>query len=182
MRLRRDSLQIHSRAMNCASVSPSRLPAIQRRFVFVFRHRVGGRLQSLARVTALSCLPRCDGWRDPSGLLLTMRLADRDQARLGPHLVAIRTASLGDASRCGPQLEVWTSDAQPSDRLNLALPNFETYASATDPATAPEMEPTRLETAADRPEPWPLLSDGERAGRVRRVVRSPVRSRLPSFR
>lgn len=55
-----------------------------------------------------------------------------------PHLVAIRTASLDDASRCGPQLEVWTSDAQPSDRLNLALPNFETYASATDPATAPE--------------------------------------------
>src|SRR6266496_3920377 len=69
MRLRRDSLRIHGRTAYDASLSLSRLPAIQRRPVFVFRHRADGRFQALARLTTLSRLAQSDGWQDPSGLL-----------------------------------------------------------------------------------------------------------------
>jgi hypothetical protein len=69
MRLRRDSLRIHSRTAYDASLSLSRLPAIQRRPVFVFRHRADGSFQALARLTTLPCLAQSDGWQDPSGLL-----------------------------------------------------------------------------------------------------------------
>jgi hypothetical protein len=56
MPLRRDSLRIHSRTGYDASLSLSRLPAIQRRSVFVFRHRSDGSFQALARLTTLPCL------------------------------------------------------------------------------------------------------------------------------
>src|SRR5712671_3164402 len=56
MRLRRDSLRIHSRTGHDASLSLSRLPAIQRRPVFVFRHRADGGFQALARLTTFPCL------------------------------------------------------------------------------------------------------------------------------
>jgi len=52
-----------------ASLSLSRLPAIQWRPVFVFRHRADGSFQDLARLTTLPCLAQSDGWQDPSGLL-----------------------------------------------------------------------------------------------------------------
>src|ERR1700724_2976773 len=59
----------------------SRLPAIQRRPVFVFRHRADGSFQALARLTTLPCLAQSDGWQDPSGLLPWMRLADSSHDR-----------------------------------------------------------------------------------------------------
>src|SRR5207253_10095213 len=67
--LRRDSLRMHGRADHDASLSLSRLPASQRRSVFVFRGRAGGSFQVLARLTTLPCLAQSDGWQDPSGLL-----------------------------------------------------------------------------------------------------------------
>ena len=56
MLLRRDSLRIHSRTDYDASLSLSRLPAIQWRSVFVFRHRADGSFQALARLATLPCL------------------------------------------------------------------------------------------------------------------------------
>src|SRR6267143_1354782 len=56
MRLHRDSLRMHSRTDSDASLSLSRLPAIQRRSVFVFCHRADGSFQALARLTTLPCL------------------------------------------------------------------------------------------------------------------------------
>jgi hypothetical protein len=56
MPLRRDSLRIHCRTGYDASLSLSRLPAIQRRSVFVFRHRADKSFQALARLTTLPCL------------------------------------------------------------------------------------------------------------------------------
>src|SRR5437762_13345385 len=56
MRLLRDSLRIHSRTGYDASLSLSRLPASQRRSVFVLRHHAGESFQALARLTALPCL------------------------------------------------------------------------------------------------------------------------------
>ena len=51
-----DSLRIE-RSTGCnASLSLSRLPAIQRRSVFVFRRGAEGGFQALARLTTLSCL------------------------------------------------------------------------------------------------------------------------------
>jgi hypothetical protein len=44
-----------------------------------------------------------------------------------PHIVAITTASLDDPSWFNPQVDVWTSDAQPWDQMNHALPKFEKY-------------------------------------------------------
>src|SRR5438132_13794078 len=69
MRLRRDSLRIHSRTGYDASLSLSRLPASQRRSVFVLRPRDGGSFQALARLTALPCLAQRDGLQDSSGVL-----------------------------------------------------------------------------------------------------------------
>src|SRR5206468_6205145 len=69
MRLRRDSLRIHSRTGDDASLSLSRLPTIQRRSVFVLRDRADGSFQALARFTAFPCLAQSRGWQDPSGLL-----------------------------------------------------------------------------------------------------------------
>ena len=48
-----------------------------------------------------------------------------------PDLVAIRTASLDDPGWFNPQVEVWTSDAQPWDQMNPALPKFEKYPRST---------------------------------------------------
>ena len=42
-----------------------------------------------------------------------------------PHIVAIRAASLDDPSWFSPRRDVWTSDAQPWDYMNPALPKFE---------------------------------------------------------
>ncbi len=44
-----------------------------------------------------------------------------------PHIVAIRTASLDDPSWFNPQVDVWTSDAQPWDQMDSAIPKFEQY-------------------------------------------------------
>ena len=44
-----------------------------------------------------------------------------------PQFVAIRTASLDDASWLNPQMDVWTSDAHRWDHMNPALPKFEKY-------------------------------------------------------
>ena len=44
-----------------------------------------------------------------------------------PDIVAIRTASLDDASWFNPEMDVWTSDAHPWDQMNPALPKFEKY-------------------------------------------------------
>ena len=49
-----------------------------------------------------------------------------------PHIVAIRTASLDDPSWFNPQIDVWTSDAQPWDQMNPALPKLEKYAPQTE--------------------------------------------------
>jgi hypothetical protein len=56
MRLRRNSLRIHGRTGDDASLSLSGLPAIQRGVVFVFCDRAEGSFQALARLTTLSCL------------------------------------------------------------------------------------------------------------------------------
>jgi hypothetical protein len=44
-----------------------------------------------------------------------------------PQIVAIRTASLDDSSWFNPQVDVWTSDAHPWDRMDPALQKFEKY-------------------------------------------------------
>ncbi|MBL9170322.1 MAG: GFA family protein [Verrucomicrobiales bacterium] len=49
------------------------------------------------------------------------------QPQAATHIVAIRTASLDDPSWFHPQLEVWTSDAHPWDKMNPGLPRFEKY-------------------------------------------------------
>ena len=46
-----------------------------------------------------------------------------------PHLVAIRAASLDDPSGFCPQMDVWTIDALPWVKMDLALPKFEKYPS-----------------------------------------------------
>jgi hypothetical protein len=56
-----------------------------------------------------------------------------------PDILAIRTASLDDPSWINPQIDVWTSDAQPWDQMNPALPKFEKYpqfADSAEPVTA----------------------------------------------
>src|SRR5262245_25617008 len=53
MRLRCDSLRIHGRTIANVSLSLSGLPALQRRSVFVLRHRSEGSFQALARLAAL---------------------------------------------------------------------------------------------------------------------------------
>ena len=40
---------------------------------------------------------------------------------------AIRTASLDDPGSFNPQVDVWTSDAHPWDRMDPALPKFAKY-------------------------------------------------------
>jgi hypothetical protein len=69
MRLRRDSLRIHSRTGSDGALSLSRLPAIQRRSVFVVRHRAVERFQALAGLIPLLRLTQSCGWEDSSGLL-----------------------------------------------------------------------------------------------------------------
>ena len=49
------------------------------------------------------------------------------QPQAATHIVAVRTASLDDPSWFKPQLEVWTSDAQPWDHINPALTRFDKY-------------------------------------------------------
>ncbi len=44
-----------------------------------------------------------------------------------PNTVALRVASLDEPGCFEPQMDVWTSDAQPWDDMNPALPNFEKY-------------------------------------------------------
>jgi hypothetical protein len=44
-----------------------------------------------------------------------------------PQLVGIRPGSLDDPGCFQPQLDMWTSDAQPWDVMNPALPKFEKY-------------------------------------------------------
>jgi hypothetical protein len=56
-------------------------------------------------------------------------LAKPDSA---PQIVAIRTASLDDPSWFNPQVDVWTSDAQPWDQMNPALPKFKEYPPQTE--------------------------------------------------
>jgi hypothetical protein len=92
MRLRRDSLPIHSPAGSDASLSLWRLPAGKRRAVFVFRHRAGGSFQALARLAPLSCIAKRKGRHDPPGVLFRMRRADGGQARC-------RSSICGDQNR-----------------------------------------------------------------------------------
>jgi hypothetical protein len=44
-----------------------------------------------------------------------------------PHLIGIRTASLDDPSWFKPEADMWTSDAQPWDHMDPAVPKFEKY-------------------------------------------------------
>lgn len=44
-----------------------------------------------------------------------------------PSIVAIRAASLDDPGWFAPQMDVWTSDAQPWDQMNPVLPKHELY-------------------------------------------------------
>lgn len=44
-----------------------------------------------------------------------------------PQIVAIRTASMDDPSWFNPQVDVWTSDAQPWDHMDPAIPKYELY-------------------------------------------------------
>lgn len=44
-----------------------------------------------------------------------------------PQVVGIRPGSLDDPGWFQPQLDMWTSDAQPWDVMNPALPKFEKY-------------------------------------------------------
>ncbi len=44
-----------------------------------------------------------------------------------PQIAAIRTASLDDPSGFNLQMDVWTCDAHPWDKMNPALPKFEKY-------------------------------------------------------
>lgn len=44
-----------------------------------------------------------------------------------PHIVALRTASLDDPSWFNQEVDVWTSDAEPWDQMDPALPKFEKY-------------------------------------------------------
>jgi hypothetical protein len=41
--------------------------------------------------------------------------------------IAITAASLDDPSEFRPQMDTWTSDAQPWDKMNPAVPKFEKY-------------------------------------------------------
>lgn len=47
----------------------------------------------------------------------------------GPQIIALRTASLDDQSWFSQQIDVWTSDAHPWDKMDPALPKFEKYPS-----------------------------------------------------
>jgi hypothetical protein len=51
-----------------------------------------------------------------------------------PHIVAIRSASLDDPSWFDPQVDVWTSDAQPWNQMIPSLAKFEKYPSFGDSA------------------------------------------------
>ena len=44
-----------------------------------------------------------------------------------PHIVALRTASLDDASWFKPQMDVWTCDAHTWDKMDSAIPKFDKY-------------------------------------------------------
>src|SRR5215472_12490653 len=56
-----------------------------------------------------------------------------------PQFVAIRTASLDDPGWFNPQVDVWTSDTHPWDRMNPALPKFEKYPPSGDSADASQL-------------------------------------------
>ena len=51
-----------------------------------------------------------------------------------PHLIGIRAGSLDDPSWFKPAYDIWTSEAQPWDCMNPALPKFEKYPSFARPA------------------------------------------------
>jgi len=53
-----------------------------------------------------------------------------------PQFVAIRAASLDDPSWFSPQMDVRTSDAQPWDQMNPALPKSEKYPPLAPPQQA----------------------------------------------
>ncbi len=132
MRLRRDSLRIHSRTGYDASLSLSRLPAIQRRSVFVFRHRADGSLPTEAFKLLQGSLrfhasPSQMGGKTHRGFCPECGSPIQAKPDSSPHIVAIRTASLDDPSWFNPQVDVWKSDAQPWDQMNPALPKFEKY-------------------------------------------------------
>ncbi len=44
-----------------------------------------------------------------------------------PEITAIRTASLDDPSWFEAQVEAWTADAHPGDKLDPSIPKFEKY-------------------------------------------------------
>jgi hypothetical protein len=127
MRLWRDSLRIHSRTDDDASLSLSRLPAIQRRTVFVVRDCAGGSFQAFARLATLPCVVQCKGRQDQSGFCPECGSPILVKTDPNPNTVAIRTASLDDPSWFNLQVDVWTSDAHPWDQMNPALPKYERY-------------------------------------------------------
>lgn len=55
------------------------------------------------------------------------RLTAGEKAEGTSPIVAIDAASLDDSGSFRPQMDVWTSDAQPWVHMNSALPKFEKY-------------------------------------------------------
>jgi len=71
--------------------------------------------------------PRSSGGKTHRGFCADCGSPILAKTDANPDIVAIRTASLDDASWFNPQMDVWTSDAHPWDQMNPALPKFEKY-------------------------------------------------------
>jgi hypothetical protein len=59
------------------------------------------------------------------------RLTGGENAEGTTGIVGVTAASLDDPSWFCPQFDIFTSDAQPWDHMNPALPKFEQYAPST---------------------------------------------------
>jgi hypothetical protein len=130
MRLRRDSLPIHRSARRNASLSLSRLPAIQQSSGGPFSSFVVVPTEAFKLLQGslrFHASPSQMGGKTNRGFCPDCGspiLAKPDSA---PHLAAIRAASLDDPSWFNPQVDVWASDAHSWDQMNPALPKFEKY-------------------------------------------------------
>ena len=127
MPLRRDSLRIHSRTGYDASLSLSRLPAIQRRSVSSFVIVPTEAFKLLQGSPRFHASPSEMGGKTRRGFCPDCGSPIVVKPDSVPQFVAIRTASLDDPSWFNPQVDVWTSDAHPWDQMNPALPKFEKY-------------------------------------------------------
>jgi hypothetical protein len=127
LRLRRDSLRIHSRTGDDASLSLQRLPAIQRRSVFFLVIVPAEAFKLLHGSPLFHASPREAGGKTRRVFCPECGAPIVVKPDAAPHFVAIRTASLDDASGFNPQRDVWASDAYLWDHMNPALPKFEKY-------------------------------------------------------